>query len=79
MIIVIIIIALYYMYTNRWQGEKLSAIYLLVEQTKNKLNNHTDCVMRICYLISVKRTSLNIYVSRHNMYAKQVHDNYFYY
>ena len=34
---VIIIIALYYMYTNRWPGEKLSAIYLLVEQTKNKI------------------------------------------
>ena len=66
---VIIIIALYYMYTNRWPGEKLSAIYLLVEQTKNKLDNHTDCVMRICYLISVKRISLNIYVSRHNMYV----------
>ena len=66
---VIIIIALYYMYTNRWPGEKLSAIYLLVEQTKNKLDNHTDCVMRICYLISAKRISLNIYVSMHNMYV----------
>ena len=66
---VIIIIALYYMYTNRWPGEKLSAIYLLVEQTKNKLDNYTDCVMRICYLISAKRISLNIYVSRHNMYV----------
>ena len=25
--------------------------------------------MRVCYLISVKRISLNIYVSRHNMYV----------